>query len=140
LEPFKRNSFLIHRKNYWQGKTFGNSNIKYLSQGIKPLTIYGKGDTIILVEDVLSAIKIARLRYQGYCSSPLLGSSLSEKSRDILRKNFKNIYIWLDRDKANQAIDIRNNLKSFGINSKVIITKLDPKEYNKEEITNWLKN
>jgi hypothetical protein len=42
---------------------------------MKPLTIYGEGDTIVLVEDVLSAIKIARLRYDEsiLCQSPLLG-------------------------------------------------------------------
>ncbi len=40
------------------------------SKGLKPLTIYGNGDTIVCVEDILSAIKIARLS-PDYCATPL---------------------------------------------------------------------
>ena len=130
---------LVHTDEYWQGRHFGNYGIKYLSKGKKPLTIYGESDTIILVEDVLSAIKIARLSPE-YCAMPLLGSSLSTEHEEVLRDIFKTIYVWLDRDKAKQGIKMTRNLRQKGINTKSIITDLDPKEYNEGEIQSWLKN
>ena len=130
---------LIHKQDYWQGRHFGKYGLKYLSKGKKPLTKYGNSDTIILVEDVLSAIKIARLSPK-YCAMPLLGSSLSIEHEEVLRDLFKTIHIWLDRDKAKQGIKMSRNLKQKGIKSRVIITDLDPKEYNEGEIATWLKN
>ena len=124
---------LMMTKSYWQGRNFGFGNQKYKSNGIKPLTKYGKGGILILVEDVLSAIKIARTKK--YCASPLLGSSLSKHAESQLVKQYKNIYVWLDRDKASNAVRIRNRLRSLGVTSRAIISDLDPKEYDKQTIT-----
>ena len=123
--------------SYWQGRNFGFGNMKYKSNGMKPLTIYGEGDTIIVVEDVLSAIKIART--DDYSGVPLLGSSLSREHEQRLTKH-DTVYVWLDRDKAKNAVRIKNRLRELGITSKAIITELDPKCYNKTEINKWLKN
>jgi len=139
-EPIKKLLVLIQRKDYWQGRNFGFGKIKYMSNGNKPLTIYGEGDILLVVEDVLSAIKIARLRHDGYCATPLLGSSMSKQAEKQLVKRYKNIHVWLDRDKAKNAVRIRNRLRSLGINSRAIITPLDPKEYNRTEISEWLKS
>ena len=139
-EPIRKLLVLIERKNYWQGRNFGFGKIKYMSSGNKPLTIYGKGDKLLVVEDVLSAIKIARLRQEGYCATPLLGSSMSKQAEQQLLKRYENISVWLDRDKAKNAIRIRNRLRSLGVSSKAIITPLDPKEYNRTEILEWLKS
>jgi hypothetical protein len=130
---------LLHTQNYWQGRCFGNQNIKYLSKGLKPLTIYGTGDTIVCVEDVLSAIKIARLSPE-YCATPLLGSNMSLEVTQSLSERFKNIVIWLDRDKAKNAIAIARNLKQRGVKSDVVISPKDPKDYEKGELLTWLKN
>jgi hypothetical protein len=132
-EPDMNILVLLQNSSYWQGRNFGFGNMKYKSNGMKPLTIYGEGDTIIVVEDVLSAIKIARTHK--YCASPLLGSSLSKQAESQLVKDYKKIYVWLDRDKAKQAVRIRNRLRSLGVSSKAIITELDPKEYDKQTIT-----
>ena len=131
---------LIQNTGYWQARNFGFGNIKYMSQGIKPLEIYGEGKIIIAVEDVLSAIKIARCRGEGICATPLLGSSMSKQVVTQLTEKYDTIHVWLDRDKAKQSIRIRNNLREAGATSKAIISKLDPKEYNKEEILKWLKS
>ncbi len=139
-EPIRKLLVLIQRKNYWQGRNFGFGKIKYMSSGNKPLTIYGKGDKLLVVEDVLSAIKIARLRQEGYCATPLLGSSMSKQAEQQLVKRYENISVWLDRDKAKNAIGIRNRLRSLGVSSRAIITPLDPKEYNRTEILEWLKS
>lgn len=137
--PLHKVLVLIKNKNYWQGRNF-SVGPKYKSQGQKPLCIYGKGDKLVLVEDVLSAIKVARLRYEGYCALPLLGSSVSTQLEDMLTKIKKPVTIWLDRDKAKVAIKIKNRLKSRGIDVSVTITPNDPKEYSKGEILTWLKN
>ena len=129
---------LLNTGNYWQGRSFKSYGPKYLSNGPKPLTVYGKSATIILVEDILSAIKISRL--QTVCSSPLLGSSLSTHFESELVDKYQMVYIWLDRDKAKNAIRIKNRLKGLGLQSKVIVTDLDPKEYTTKEIEQWLKN
>jgi Zn ribbon nucleic-acid-binding protein len=136
-----QNQILIlhYTQNYWQGRCFGNQSQKYLSKGSKPLTIYGNGDTIVCVEDILSAIKIARLS-PDYCATPLLGSSMSLETTQSLSERFKSILIWLDRDKAKDAIKIARNLKQRGINSDVVISPKDPKEYTKGELLTWLKN
>jgi len=128
---------LLHTQNYWQGRCFGNQSQKYLSKGLKPLTIYGNGDTIVCVEDILSAIKIARLYY---CATPLLGSSMSLETTQSLSERFKSILIWLDRDKAKDAIMMSRNLKQRGILVDVVISPKDPKEYDKGELLTWLKN
>jgi len=130
---------LLHTQNYWQGRCFGDQHQKYLSKGNKPLTIYGNGDTIVCVEDVLSAIKIARLS-PDYCATPLLGSSMSLETTQSLSERFKKILIWLDRDKAKEAIRICRNLKQRGILVDVVISPKDPKDYEKGEIITWLKN
>lgn len=108
-----------------------------MSQGKKPDTIYGMGDTLVLVEDVLSAIKIARLRDE-YCAMPVLGSTLSFESEQSLSKQFKTIYVWLDRDKALNALRIKRRLHQKGITSRIIVTELDPKVYSKEQLKEYL--
>jgi len=124
---------LINLGTYYQGRCFGNQRTKYLSKGTKPLLFYGYSDKLICVEDILSAIKIARLSPE-YCASPLLGSSLSEESIQRLSGKFTEIIMWLDRDKAKDAISISRNLKQRGFNSRCVISELDPKEYNAEQL------
>lgn len=130
---------LIDTAKYWQGRSFDKSKPKYMSSGEKPLTIYGTGDTIVLVEDILSAIKIARLRDE-FCSTPLLGSTLSYQAEQQLSSQFKKIFIWLDRDKTLNALRIKRKFIQKGIDSRVIVTDNDPKEYSKGEIKEWLKS
>jgi ribosomal protein S27AE len=130
---------LVKTPDYWQARTFGNHKVKYMSNGIKPLTFYGYADKIVCVEDILSAIKISRLSPE-FCALPLLGSSMSEEVIQRLSGRFKSVVIWLDRDKANEAIKIARNLKQRGFNSSVVISPLDPKEYSKGELSEWLKS
>jgi hypothetical protein len=130
---------LHYTQTYWQGRCFGNQPTKYLSKGNKPLTIYGKGDIVVCVEDILSAIKVARLEPE-ICATPLLGSSMSLETTQSLSEQFNKVLIWLDRDKAKDAIKISRNLKQRGVDSNVVISPKDPKEYTKGELIEWLKN
>lgn len=130
---------LMKAPEYWQARCFGNQKTKYLSKGTKPLTFYGYADKLVCVEDILSAIKISRLSPE-WCALPLLGCSLSEDFIQRLSGRFKSVVIWLDRDKAKDALAIARNLKQRGFNASIVVSPLDPKEYSKEEIVEWLKN
>jgi hypothetical protein len=130
---------LINLGTYWQGRCFGNQKVKYLSKGIKPLLFYGYSDKIICVEDILSAIKLSRLSPE-YCAMPLLGCSVSQETISRLSGKFSEVILWLDRDKAKEAVKISRDLKQRGFNSRVIISELDPKEYNEILLNNFLSN
>jgi DNA primase len=62
------------------------------------------------------------------------------ETSQALSEKFKSITIWLDRDKAKEAIRIASNLKQKGVNTHVVISPQDPKEYNKGELIEWLKS
>jgi hypothetical protein len=135
--PSKELLVLINLGTYYQGRCFGNQKVKYLSKGNKPLLFYGYSDKIICVEDILSAIKVSRLSPE-YCAIPLLGSSMSEELIQRLSGKFSEVILWLDRDKAKEAISISRNLKQRGFNSRTIISELDPKEYTTEQLKEFL--
>lgn len=136
--PKKQMLVLLDTVRYWQGRIFDPNNpIKYLSSGMKPIQEYGTGDSAVLTEDILSAVKVARLRQQ-YCGIPLLGSTLSYEAEQYLVDKYKTVYIWLDRDKALNALRIKRKLQQRGLNARVVVTDLDPKEYSKEEIQGYL--
>ena len=128
---------LVQSPTYWQARCFGNQTTKYMSKGKKPLLFYGEGDTIICVEDILSAIKLAKA---GYCATPVLGSFVTPELEETLMERFKTVIIWLDRDKAKEAVLTAKKFISKGKNSMAIITPRDPKEYTKGELDEWLKN
>lgn len=135
----KESLILVNHPNYYQGRCFGNSKIKYMSKGKKPLIFYGHSDKLVCVEDVLSAIKISRLA-PDWCAIPLLGCSMPEELITSVLRRFNSVVIWLDRDKAKNALEIARNLKQRGFNSSIVVSPLDPKEYSKEELNEWLKN
>lgn len=130
---------LVNTPEYYQGRNFKDYGPKYITRGKKPLIFYGVSDTLVCVEDVISAIKIQKSN-KNVCTIPLLGSIMPLKLTETILERFKNVKIWLDRDKAIEAVKMARNLKQKGINADVIITPNDPKEYNTEEINQWLKN
>jgi hypothetical protein len=48
------------------------------------------------------------------------------------------VILWLDRDKAKEAMRISREFKQRGIPTRIVISPEDPKEYTKEELTEWL--
>jgi uncharacterized metal-binding protein (TIGR02443 family) len=130
---------LVNTPSYYQARNFSSYGAKYVSKGRKPLIFYGNGDILLCVEDVLSAIKIAKAN-KDVCVTPLLGSVISLELTETILERFKTVRLWLDRDKAIEAVKQARNLKQKGIDSDVIITPKDPKEYSTGEINEWLKN
>jgi len=127
---------VLHKqKDYWQGRTFNpHARTKYMSMGKKPLLLYGKSDTIVLVEDIISAIRISEVA----TGMPLLGVSMSQQTIDKIVENFNRAVVWLDRDKATLAIKHKRALEMRGIDASVVISPKDPKEYTKGELSEWL--
>lgn len=127
---------LVNTDDYYQGRCFGDQGRKYLSKGKKPLLSFGNGGTIVCVEDVLSAIKVAKA---GYTGVPLLGSHVSLELQEWLIQQHKPVVLWLDYDKAKESVLACRNMKGKGVNCSVQLTKLDPKEYSIGEINEWLR-
>ena len=138
-ESRKEMLVLVNTPQYHQGRNFSGYGPKYISKGKKPLIFYGLGDTLVCVEDVISAIKIAKSN-KNVCVIPLLGSIIPLELTETILKRFNKVFIWLDRDKAIEAVKQARNLKQKGIDSDVIITPKDPKEYSTGEINEWLRS
>ena len=111
---------------------------KYLTNGHKSRVPYIKNKasptSIILVEDVVSAIKIAR--FASSCS--LLGATVPAEAIKWLSERFKTIRVWLDMDKASQSLLEASKLSQYVHDTRVILTPLDPKEYSNTELLNIL--
>lgn len=108
--------------------TFGNKNKEILV--LKGPTY----DRAILVEDVVSAIKVSRL----VTAIPLMGTKCPESALEWLRRNMKAVGVWLDLDKAAEALREASRL-SQTIKALAIVTEMDPKEYTTNQINDILK-
>lgn len=113
----------------YQARHFGSDDSlpKYLTKG-KPdeiLHILGKGEgPIVLVEDLISAIKVSRV-----CRAmPLFGSNLSLSTCGRLASVTDSIILWLDYDKTRESHRMANRYSSFFNSISVVSTKHDPKE------------
>jgi hypothetical protein len=92
------------------------------------------GGTIALVEDCVSALKIAR-----QCDAmPLLGSHLSPVKLNRIARLYSSLIVWLDADKMKEAQKIATSGKYLGLSTRVIYTEADPKYYNDFMIRNYL--
>jgi hypothetical protein len=87
--------------------------------------------SLVLVEDIISAIKVGHIT-PTLC---LFGSNISLKRLATLKQlGYNKIIIWLDWDKKEYAINASRLAQSIGLQTHVIHTQLDPKEYSIEEI------
>lgn len=103
-------------------KWFGRGNLKNVFHFL------GKNETkLVLVEDIVSAIKVGHIMQ----TMPLFGSAISiERFKRIkfLVKPQTEVMIWLDKDKAKEALRFQRRGSLCGLNTRVIITEKDPKE------------
>jgi Zn ribbon nucleic-acid-binding protein len=110
--------------DFLNARNFGEGP-KYLSEGPKPYSPLGYGVPVVLVEDIISAIKVSRVT----ACMCLFGSSIPlEKVRST------DIVIWLDFDKAKESMKTCKTLIELGFNCRSLVTELDPKCYDTQEI------
>jgi hypothetical protein len=92
-------------------------------------------DSVVVVEDYISAICVSRV-----CDCyPLFGSHVSPKLTTMLSKKYDHLVIWLDRDKAKESLRQAARYRPYFKSVRSIMTDLDPKEYNNEQIKEFLK-
>lgn len=89
--------------------------------------------SLVLVEDIVSGIKVAR-HLPCLC---LFGSVLSAVGTKFV-SGFNSVTIWLDADKYLDAIDLSCTLSLFLPSCDVIYSLKDPKDYNDEQIKEFL--
>lgn len=125
----------------WQGRSWNpNYRMKYYNVGefannFPILNIMGgKGTDIIIVEDFISAIKIARR----YTAMPLFGAELTASRMKKLENLAEDLTFWLDEDKADKGMQLCRTASMLGFRAKFVLTKHDPKEYNDEQIRDAL--
>ena len=87
----------------------------------------------MIVEDILSAIKVGRVSN----SISLLGAYIQDSLALSLRGY--TIYIWLDSNKYTESLKYLRRFRSFGIDCRIIHTDKDPKCYDTLEIEERLK-
>ena len=129
---------------FWQARNFrGYPNKKYYSSGnLKDhLHVLGTTGPLVLVEDAISAIKVAR----SCTSMPLFGSHITKELLLRLRNHVlamagpsSELIIWLDPDKSEEALRYGNVSRELGINALVILSLSDPKCYATFEIQNFM--
>lgn len=123
----------------WQARDFKeNPKYKWFSQGDLSdlLLIYGVfGErTVVLVEDVLSAVKVSR-----HANALCLFGSTPKKDVIIRASRFyKDFAIWLDPDANKSALRISKICNLLDCTSRIIVTSQDPKEHSDSEIKKYL--
>ena len=114
-------------------------NPKWLAEWLsadKTYTPIGSGDTCVVVEDVVSAIRIAEC---GYSALPCLSSSL----RDSLLPNLENygtIVVWLDNDNSQvlyNTLKIKNKINLINDNVWICRGK-QPKDMSDMDIIKYI--
>lgn len=122
----------------WQARNFGEHGPKYYTKGAKDcLHILGEqqGDTVIVTEDLISAIKVSRIAP----AMPLWGSYLSLEIARRLSSRFNKVVMWLDKDKAQDSFKQAQNLSYlFKEGMTSIRTERDPKDYSTQELQEYL--
>ena len=114
------------------GRQFLGKGPKYVVQGEKQRfkPVYGSGDTLVLTEDLISAVKVGRVTV----AMPLFGIHVRE-----VPAGYSKYKLWLDKDKQISSVQQCRKWRQYGYDIESIITDLDPKEYNEQQIREYLK-
>ena len=123
---------------FWQGRDLSGdgSRNKYLSvkqsRGSLWFEVNQGNPTTVVVEDILSALAVARA---GYNTVAILGSYVHSEMVGKLATTGTRIVVWLDSNKRKESCSYSKRLRSLGIQSvPVVLPDKDPKEYNPDEV------
>ena len=125
---------------YFQARTLGRvdrkTNPKYLNvKAAGRKDIYfdpgrSTNDKIVLVEDIISTIKVNRV----VDAMGLLYAYIPEDLIMRLKPYYKEIVLWLDRDKWTRMTKKVFRLRQLNVNVRMILSEKDPKFYTEDEI------
>lgn len=102
----------------------------------KHVEVVGKGNTIVLVEDVISQHKVGQ-HTESLC---LYGTKISDATMYYLCQQKRPVILWLDSDQKEHLFKRALNLQSIiGAPVTTITTDRDPKMVSNEDIKEFLK-
>jgi len=90
---------------------------------------------LVLVEDCLSAIKVASIEALERDAMPLLGSTLSLLKLTRLRAFYDVLDVFLDPDMWHHSLPIVRQAQLLGFKARAIKADKDPKEISREGLT-----
>lgn len=94
-----------------------------------------KGHTIVITEDKLSAIKVARVAD----AFPALGTTFQvHKLVELKKRGYQRVVVWLDHDKWRESREIVDKAKWIGLSASSVLTEDDPKCYDEKTIEKML--
>lgn len=105
--------------NHPKWKTVGNKTLLYVPDR------HPKDKRLVLVEDLISAIKVSRITN----AAPLFGTSLSELLIALIREQYKEVITWFDPDAQLKAVKASLALAECGLKTRTIFSDKDPKDY-----------
>jgi RNA polymerase subunit RPABC4/transcription elongation factor Spt4 len=127
---------------YQQRKLFEDDpKPKYLTTGgvngviwfPRPLDDYPEIDTVVVVEDIVSAIKVGR----HIPCMPLLGTNLPVNTAVRLSETFSGLIVWLDPDKKKEAHKLAIQFSGVFERTGTIWSEKDPKDYSNADIISF---
>lgn len=126
----------------YQGRYFGEDSTarKWWGTGdFKNIFAFkGKASrSIVLVEDVVSAIKISRFTQALWLSGCVIGKERWKRLFKLIPKGVQCI-IWLDPDKRIDSIKEARVGASYGLCTSALFSDKDPKEHSYVEIEEYL--
>ena len=105
-----------------------------------PIGLQVVHNTIVLVEDIISAIKVNR---QVPCAA-LLGTGISEEMINYIARGWRNVILALDPDAIRKAMGYKRKYGLWFRNFNVCMLSNDPKDLSDEqideEILHWMKD
>ncbi|OZI20075.1 hypothetical protein CAL26_21205 [Bordetella genomosp. 9] len=128
---------------YWQARdvtwTRASARPKYINPKVDKQYLvakYGRGDPLVLTEDVLSAFRVG----QSTEAWSLMGTSLSDGVAATIETH-RPVCVWLDPDRPGlrAAREITKQLLSLGIDARRIRSRADPKLLSNREIRHHLR-
>lgn len=126
---------------FWQARNTGPvtpSRPKYLAPAVdrsRLVATYGSYRTKVLVEDILSAYKVASRT--GYEAWAIMGTSISDHClARMATEKADHYYLWFDPDKGGDKAfaDISPKLAMLGAKVTHVRSDVDPKKLSRQEI------
>lgn len=94
-----------------------------------------KGHIIVITEDKLSAIKVARVAD----AFPALGTTFQvHKLVELKKRGYQRVVVWLDHDKWRESREIVEKAQWIGLSATSVLTEEDPKCYDEKTIEKTL--
>ena len=93
---------------------------------------------LVLVEDCLSAIKVASCKGLQADAIPCLGSGIPLKKIARLRPFYDVLTVFLDGDMYAKALKLAQQAESLGFETRVVYSEKDPKEFTHDELRKLL--